>query len=178
MTQESCSPGTSTPCQKLAVAKRTAFGVLRNFSRSAARGAVPCSSSGKPTRSANSRVQIFHLVVAGEKTEGAAFGDFEHLRVFLLRRFRRTRDRARLAFFREYREAPGFDSRIRWAERVRARRERRGAVSGNQICPPTARVAEVRTTVANFSKRCSRRIPLTSMGVAARKTPRLRRSIQ
>src|SRR3984957_11344684 len=50
ITQESWSPGTSTPCQKLAVAKRTAPGVFLKRSRSTERGAVPCSSSGKSTR--------------------------------------------------------------------------------------------------------------------------------
>ncbi len=43
---ESCSPCTSTPCQKLEVPKSTALGVSRNCSSRTLRGAVPCSSSG------------------------------------------------------------------------------------------------------------------------------------
>jgi hypothetical protein len=42
MTQESCSPWTSTPCQKLEVPKRTALGVSRNCWRRMWRGALPC----------------------------------------------------------------------------------------------------------------------------------------
>jgi len=47
MTQLRASPWTSTPCQKLAVPKRTEFGVERNSSRRALRGAVPWRSIGK-----------------------------------------------------------------------------------------------------------------------------------
>ena len=50
MTQDSCSPGTSTPCQKLAVANSTAASVFLKRSNSADRGAVPCSSNGNDTR--------------------------------------------------------------------------------------------------------------------------------
>src|SRR5438046_1020248 len=50
ITQDICSPGTSTPCQKLAVANSTAASVFLNRSSSADRGAVPCSSKGKETR--------------------------------------------------------------------------------------------------------------------------------
>ncbi len=46
MTQLSCSPWTSTPCQKDEVAKRTALGVERNCSMSAVLGAEPCKSMG------------------------------------------------------------------------------------------------------------------------------------
>src|SRR3989454_5375068 len=49
ITQESCSPGTSTPCQKLAVANSTPPGVRRNLSSKTERGAVPCTNSGKST---------------------------------------------------------------------------------------------------------------------------------
>src|SRR5437879_3775331 len=50
MTHDSCSPGTSTPCQKLAVANSTAPSVFLNRSSSTERGAVPCKSTGKDTR--------------------------------------------------------------------------------------------------------------------------------
>ncbi|MNC87212.1 hypothetical protein D3C83_29170 [compost metagenome] len=43
ITQLSASPATSTPCQKLEVASRTACGVLRNSSMRAERGAAPCT---------------------------------------------------------------------------------------------------------------------------------------
>ena len=61
ITQESCEPGTSTPCQKLEVAKRTAFAVERKRSSKMERGAVPCRSKRKfhatpPTRSKTSRI--------------------------------------------------------------------------------------------------------------------------
>ena len=46
ITQESCSPTTSTPCQKEAVASSTAPGVLRNVSSSAALGASPWIKTG------------------------------------------------------------------------------------------------------------------------------------
>jgi hypothetical protein len=41
ITQLSAAPITSTPCQKLEVASRTAWGVVRNCCSSADRGAVP-----------------------------------------------------------------------------------------------------------------------------------------
>ena len=41
ITQESCSPTTSTPCQKDAVARSTAPGVVRKVSSSTALGASP-----------------------------------------------------------------------------------------------------------------------------------------
>ena len=77
ITQESCEPGTSTPCQKLAVANRTAFGVERKRSSSVERGAVPCSSKRKVDAAGDALVNVSHLSVAGEEAEGAAFGDFE-----------------------------------------------------------------------------------------------------
>ena len=46
ITQLSASPATSTPCQKLEVAKSTACGVARNCRRSSVRGAVPCTNIG------------------------------------------------------------------------------------------------------------------------------------
>ena len=50
MTQDSCSPGTSTPCQKLAVANNTAPSVFLNRSSNTERGAVPCNNSENDTR--------------------------------------------------------------------------------------------------------------------------------
>src|SRR5213593_2558888 len=47
ITQDSCSPRTSTPCQKLDVANSTAFGVLRKFLSSAPFDAEPCNRHGK-----------------------------------------------------------------------------------------------------------------------------------
>jgi hypothetical protein len=78
MTQLSCSPCTSTPCQKLEVPKRTALGVSRNCSSRTLRGAVPCSSSGKGSTRQQALVEVAHLGVAGEEAEGAAAGDLEH----------------------------------------------------------------------------------------------------
>ena len=49
MTHDNCSPRTSTPCQKLAVAKSTACGVVRNFSSSPAFDALPWTKQGKST---------------------------------------------------------------------------------------------------------------------------------
>ena len=50
MTQLSASPATSTPCQKLDVASRTAFGVARKSRSSADRGAAPWTRIGHGTR--------------------------------------------------------------------------------------------------------------------------------
>ena len=46
ITQLRASPTTSTPCQKLEVARSTAPGVWRKSRTSAERGAVPCTSNG------------------------------------------------------------------------------------------------------------------------------------
>src|SRR5258708_7653019 len=47
ITHDSCSPRTSTPCQKLEVANRTACGVLRNLLSRAPFDALPCTKHGK-----------------------------------------------------------------------------------------------------------------------------------
>jgi len=63
-----CSPGTSTPCQKLAVANSTAPSVFLKRSSRTERGAVPATA--KETRRAIARVQkIVHLRIAGEQAE-------------------------------------------------------------------------------------------------------------
>ena len=50
ITHESCSPCTSTPCQKDAVANKTAFGVSRNRSSNPDFDIEPCTKHGKFTR--------------------------------------------------------------------------------------------------------------------------------
>src|SRR4028119_206905 len=49
ITHDNCSPRTSTPCQNEEVANKTAFSVLRNFSKSPAFDIVPCTKQGKST---------------------------------------------------------------------------------------------------------------------------------
>src|SRR2546421_7173394 len=46
ITQDNCSPRTSTPCQKLDVANNTAFGVLRNISSNLPFDKLPCRKQG------------------------------------------------------------------------------------------------------------------------------------
>ncbi len=77
MTQESCSPCTSTPCQKEEVPKRTALGVSRNCWRRTWRGAVPWRSERVGEFGEEAVVDLAHLFVAGEEAEGAALRDFE-----------------------------------------------------------------------------------------------------
>ena len=71
MTQLSASPTTSTPCQKLEVASRTAFGVARKSRSSAERGAVPCTSIGYSIAERGERLHLAQLGVAREQHERA-----------------------------------------------------------------------------------------------------------
>ena len=82
ITQLNCSPGTSTPCQKLEVANRTQFGVERNSSSSALLrpGALHQRFPGDFQRHAI--VNQPHLLVAGEQDERPARGSGAESRQF------------------------------------------------------------------------------------------------
>ncbi len=79
ITQLSCSPGTSTPCQKEAVANKTALGVERNSSSKALRGPVPCKKRFVGDFHRNAIVDQAHLLVAGEKHESPATAEEQKL---------------------------------------------------------------------------------------------------
>ena len=85
ITQLNCSPGTSTPCQNDEVANSTQFGVARNSSSSALRGAVPCSSVGIFDVERHAVVDQPHLLVAGEQHEGAPAAEPQNPRDLLAR---------------------------------------------------------------------------------------------
>ena len=78
MTQESCSPCTSTPCQKLEVPKSTALGVSRNCCEQDVARSSALHEEREGQLGQHALVHDAHLRVAGEQAEGAASGDLEH----------------------------------------------------------------------------------------------------
>ena len=79
MTQLSASPTTSTPCQKLEVAKRTEFGVALNSRMSAERGARALHEHGIFELHRRQLVDLSQVRVAREQHERAAAAAFENL---------------------------------------------------------------------------------------------------
>src|SRR4029079_13183014 len=95
ITQLNASPTTSTPCQKLDVAKRTAFGVDLNSRSSAERGALPWITAGQGVRAARhwvggarggDVVYLPQVVVAGEQHERPPVGAAQDLDALARRR--------------------------------------------------------------------------------------------
>ncbi len=91
ITQLNCSPGTSTPCQKLDVANSTQFGVVRNSSSKRAPRPRPLHQRFPRDFQRHAVVNQPHLLIAGEQHERASAAEVQNLDNLPRRRRRERR---------------------------------------------------------------------------------------